>query len=239
MKERRLDGKIAVVTGASRGIGLAIAQRLAVAGCDLALCARNERAIPQQDIADRNGVRVLAHECDVRDEGSVEAFFQSVRERYTRIDFLINNAGTAAVTANVSELAAADWRDVIDTNLTGMFLCTRLALPVLKDGGTIVNNLSIGAKVAFPGQAAYIASKHGARGLTEVLRQELRPRGIRVIALVPGATDTDIWNIFWENAPRKRMMEPETVAEAVVHALTLPQNATVEELVIGPTAGEL
>jgi NAD(P)-dependent dehydrogenase (short-subunit alcohol dehydrogenase family) len=239
MANRPLLGKIAVVTGASRGIGLAIAQALASAGCSLALCARNTRFLPEKQIAEQNEVPVLVGQCDVKDEASVGEFFRSVREQYTKIDFLINNAGTAHPTANIEALPADDWRDVIDTNLTGMFLCTQAALPIINPGGAVVNNLSIAANRAFAGQAGYIASKHGAKGLTDTLREELRPRGIRVIGLLPGATDTDIWNIFWPEAPREGMLLADTVARAVVNALSLPNNAAVEEIVIAPTAGQL
>ncbi len=239
MKESPLLGKIAVVTGASRGIGLAIAQALAAAGCSLALCARNTRFLPDKEIAEQNNVPVLVGECDIKNEASVGEFFRAVREQYTKIDFLINNAGTAHPAANVDALPVDDWRDVIDTNLTGMFLCTQAALPLLNRGGAIVNNLSIAAKRCFGGQAGYIASKHGAKGLTDTLREEVRPRGIRVIGLLAGATDTDIWNIFWPEAPRQGMMSADTVARAVVNALSLPENAAAEEIVIAPTAGAL
>lgn len=218
---------------------MAIAQSLAAAGCSLALCSRNTRFIPEQDLADRNGVRVLVHECDVRNENSVADFFRSVRDRYTTIDFLINNAGTTHPVANIDALSVDDWLESIQTNLTGLFLCTRAALPMLNRGGAIVNNLSVAAKAVFEGEAGYVASKHGAKGFTDTLREELRPRGIRVIGLVPGATDTDLWNVFWPGAPRDKMIAPETVADAVVHALALPQNATVEELVIAPTSGSI
>jgi NAD(P)-dependent dehydrogenase (short-subunit alcohol dehydrogenase family) len=120
-----------------------------------------------------------------------------------------------------------------------MFLLTQAALAIMKRGGTIVNNLSIAAHRVFPGSAAYNASKHGALGLTNTLREELRPRGIRVIALLPGATDTDIWTTLWPQAPRRKMMSPATVAKAVVEAILLPANATVETLEILPTAGTL
>jgi NAD(P)-dependent dehydrogenase (short-subunit alcohol dehydrogenase family) len=236
---RPLLGKIAVVTGASRGIGLAVAQALAASGCSLALCARNTRFLPDKEIADQNEVPVLVGECDVKNEHSVNEFFRAVRERYTKIDFLINNAGTAHPATTIDALPVDDWRDAIETNLTGMFLCTRCALPILNRGGAIVNNLSIAAKSAFAGQAGYVASKHGAKGLTDVLREELRPRGIRVIGLLPGATDTDIWNTFWPTAPRERMMSPETIAQAIVNALCLPENATTEEIIISPTGGML
>jgi NAD(P)-dependent dehydrogenase (short-subunit alcohol dehydrogenase family) len=239
MNDRPLLNKIAVVTGASRGIGLALAQQLAAAGCNLALCSRDTKFIPEQEIADRNGVRVLVHECDVRSEASVRDFFRAVHNRYTTIDFLINNAGSAHPAANVEELPVDDWRDVIDTNLTGTFLCTQAALPIVNRGGAIVNNLSVAATRAFVSQAGYIAAKHGAKGFTDALREELRPRGIRVIALMPGATDTDIWNTFWPTAPRDRMLTADTVAAALVNALALPSEACADELVVTPTAGPI
>jgi NAD(P)-dependent dehydrogenase (short-subunit alcohol dehydrogenase family) len=239
MRERSLLNKIAVVTGASRGIGLAIAQQLAAAGCSLALCARDTKFIPEQEIADSNDVRVLVHDCDVRNEVSVREFFRAVQGRYIRIDFLINNSGSAHPAATVDELPLDDWRDVIETNLTGTFLCTKAALPLINDGGAIVNNLSIAATRAFASQAGYVAAKHGAKGFTDVLREEVRSRGIRVIALMPGATNTDLWNTFWPHAPRDRMMCAETIANAVVSALDLPPESCVDELVIAPTAGAL
>ena len=109
----------------------------------------------------------------------------------------------------------------------------------MKRGSTIVNNLSIAAERVFPGSAAYNASKHGALGFTDTLREELRPKGIRVIALMPGATDTAIWETLWPKAPRRKMMSPETVAGVVVNALTVPENSVVEKIVIMPASGTL
>jgi len=109
----------------------------------------------------------------------------------------------------------------------------------MKRGSTIVNNLSISAERVFPGSAAYNASKHGALGFTDTLREELRPKGIRVIALLPGATDTALWNTLWPKAPRRKMMSAGTVARTVVDALLLPDNTTVEKIVVMPSTGVL
>lgn len=177
--------------------------------------------------------------CDVKDAASVEQALSAAKERFGRIDILINNAGIGHGYAEVEKLSIRAWQDVIATNLTGLFLVTRAALPLMRRGSAIVNNLSISAKRVFPGSAAYSASKHGALGLTNTLREELRPRGIRVIALLPGATDTDIWNDLWPDAPREKMMASQTVAGAVVNALCLPADATLEELVILPAGGTL
>jgi len=184
-------------------------------------------------------VRVLPFVCDVRDPHAVAALFAAVEDQFHRLDILINNAGVAHANMTVGQLPVDVWKDVIDTNLTGMFRVTRAALPLMKRGGAILSNLSIAARKAFPGSSAYTSSKHGALGFTDALREELRPQGIRVIAFLPGATDTAIWNTLWPEAPRKKMMHPQTVAEAVVKALTMPTESTVEELTILPSAGTL
>ena len=235
-----MRGKLALVTGASQGIGLAIVQALAAEGCDLVISGRNQSALNQaaKRLAKRE-VSVTPMVCDVRDADAVEALLAAAKAQHHRLDILINNAGIAHSNLPVAKLPLEEWKAVIETNLTGMFLVTRAALPLMKPGSTIVNNLSISAKRSFPGMSAYDASKHGALGFTNTLREEVREKGIRVIALLPGATDTAIWNAFWPQAPRMKMMSPGTVARAVVNALTLPQEATLEELTILPRAGTL
>jgi NAD(P)-dependent dehydrogenase (short-subunit alcohol dehydrogenase family) len=233
-------GKVALITGASRGIGHSIASTLADQGCDVVICGRNQVALNrvERELC-RRKVAVLAMNFDVRDPLDIDRVFAEVQNRFGRIDILINNAGVAHPNLGVAKLPVDLWMEVIDTNLTGMFLVTRAALPLMKRGGVIVNNLSIAAKRVFPGSSAYNASKHGALGFTNTLREELREQGIRVIALLPGATDTAIWKTLWPDAPRKKMMSPKTVAEAVVNALLVPTESTVEELTILPSAGTL
>jgi NAD(P)-dependent dehydrogenase (short-subunit alcohol dehydrogenase family) len=224
-----LSGLVALVTGATRGIGLAIASALAAEGCNLMLAGRDEQALQRvsKGLASAR-VKILSQACDVRDPQSIDDLFRSIRRQFKRLDILVNNAGIAHTNFTIDKLPLPLWKDVIDTNLTGM-----------KRGGTIVNNLSIVANRVFAGSAAYAASKHGALGFSNTLREELAPKGIRVIALLPGATDTGIWNTFWPEAPRKKMMSPSTVATAVVNAILLPPNATVETLQILPTVGIL
>jgi NAD(P)-dependent dehydrogenase (short-subunit alcohol dehydrogenase family) len=184
-------------------------------------------------------VRVLAQTCDVRSPESIDYLFTLVRALRRPLDFLINNAGIGHPNRVVAGLPYPMWVDVIDTNLTGMFLMTQAALAVMKRGSVIVNNLSIAAERVFPGSAAYNASKHGALGFTDTLREELRPKGIRVVALLPGATDTDIWKTLWPKAPRRKMMSAATVARTVVNALQLPPNSAIEKLVMRPAVGTL
>jgi NAD(P)-dependent dehydrogenase (short-subunit alcohol dehydrogenase family) len=236
----RAPRRLALITGANRGIGFAIARALARQGCDLVITGRDERALAKatQELG-KFGVQVLAQTCDVRNPDSVDYLFALVRGLRKPLDILINNAGIGHPHQNVGELPYPTWCEVIDTNLTGLFLVTEAALAVMRRGGTIVNNLSIAAERVFPGSAAYNASKHGALGFTDTLREELRPKGIRVIALMPGATDTAIWNTLWPKAPRRKMMSAETVAQTVVSALLLPENSTVEKIVLMPTSGAL
>jgi NAD(P)-dependent dehydrogenase (short-subunit alcohol dehydrogenase family) len=235
-----LKGQVALVTGATRGIGLAVAQALAAESCDLILTARDEKTLKEiRPGFAKKKIRLFVHPCDVRDPHSVDDLFRAVRREFRTLDILINNAGIAHANLSVEKLPYPVWRDVLATNLDGTFLITQAALAFMKRGGTIVNNLSIAANRVFAGSAAYNASKHGALGFTNTLREELRPKGIRVVGLLPGATDTEIWKTLWPQAPRKKMMSAETVAHAVVQAILLPQNATVETIEILPSAGTL
>jgi len=244
-RQPNLSGRLALITGASRGIGLAIARALAREGCNLIITGRDQRALAKARIeldklqSARLPERLNAQACDVRSPDSVDYLFALVRGLHRPLDILINNAGIGHPTRTVSELPYPTWMEVIDTNLNGLFLVTQAALAVMKRGSTIVNNLSIAAERIFPGLAAYNASKHGALGFTNTLREELRPKGIRVIALMPGATDTAIWNAMWPRAPRRKMMSAKTVASTVVDALLLPENATVEKIVVMPSSGTL
>jgi NAD(P)-dependent dehydrogenase (short-subunit alcohol dehydrogenase family) len=227
--------KLALVTGASRGLGLAIARALSERGFHLILTARNQRQLERLAARLPNST---ACACDIRDPKSVAQLAALVARR-KRLDVLINNAGIAGPVQTIESLDYAIWREVIDTNLHGTFLVTQSILPYLKKGSVVVNNLSVAARIAFPGMAAYNCSKRGLLAFTETLREELRPRGIRVVALLPGATDTEIWTQFWPAAPRRRMISPQTVAQAVAAAVTLPVNANFDELVITPSAGAL
>jgi NAD(P)-dependent dehydrogenase (short-subunit alcohol dehydrogenase family) len=244
-REPTLAGRLALITGANRGIGLAIARALARAGCNLIITARDERALAkarhelEKLQPTKLHLHVLAQSCDVRSPDSVDYLFALVRGLRKPVDILINNAGIAHPNLTVGELPYPTWMEVIDTNLSGLFLMTQAALAVMKRGSTIVNNLSIAAERVFPGSAAYNASKHGALGFTNTLREELRPKGIRVIALMPGATDTALWDTLWPEAPRRKMMSAETVARTVVDALLLPENTTVEKVVVMPSSGAL
>jgi len=227
--------KLAVITGASRGLGLAIAEVLAARGYHLILVGRDRRALER---AAARLPHATAAVCDIRKPDEVARLAALVWRR-KRIDVLVNNAGIAGPSEPIASLDYAAWSAVIDTNLHGTFLVTQALLPLLGKGGVIVNNLSAAARTSFPGMAAYNASKRGLLAFTETLREELRPRGIRVLALLPGATATGIWKQFWPDAPRRRMLAPHSVAEALAAALSLPAEASVDEIVINPSGGAL
>lgn len=235
-----LEGRVAVVTGASRGIGCAIAEALVSHGCAVVIASRKMQSL--KEVSKRLAkydARVATVECDIRDEAAVQRLFTFVGEEFGQLDFLVNNAGIYGPAKPVGETDVDGWREALDTNLTGTFLCTRYALPLMKAGSVIVNNLSIAAYQVFPNSSAYIASKMGARGLTEATREDVRKQGIRVMALVPGATDTEIWNQFWPDAPRQKMVQAHEVASAVVNALMLPAGTSVDEIRIMPASGAL
>src|ERR1700735_5831665 len=141
-----LRGQVALVTGATRGIGLAIARALAGEGCNLIVTARSETALARvsRELASAQ-LQVVAHSCDVGDPRSVDALFRAARQRFKRLDILINNAGITHANLPVEKLPFLVWKDVLQTNLNGMFLVTQAALALMKRGATIVNNLSIAA----------------------------------------------------------------------------------------------
>jgi NAD(P)-dependent dehydrogenase (short-subunit alcohol dehydrogenase family) len=249
MGDARLLGKIAVVTGGSRGIGFAIARTLAAEGCSVVIAGRDPSTLTQSAARITNSLpkatnstkrpQIVAEVCDVRAPESVASLFAMVKRRFGKLDVLVNNAGITQPTVTVEDTTLEMWRDVIDTNLTGMFLCTRAALPMMQAGATIVNNLSAAAKRVFPNYATYSAAKRGALGFTLSLREELVPRGIRVMALMPGATDTDMWKQIMPNAPRERMVDVDSVAQAVLYAVLLPPSANLSELLLEPASGAL
>jgi NAD(P)-dependent dehydrogenase (short-subunit alcohol dehydrogenase family) len=234
------QNKVALITGGGSGIGLAMARTFVASGYSIVISGRDAKRL-QSAAEELSGPRieVTPIACDVRDPASVEKLFQEISGRYSTIDVLINNAGVAHALAPVDQLSVETWKEVIDTNLTGTFLVTRAALPLMRAGGTIVNNLSVAALQPFAGMSAYNASKFGALGFTNALREDLRQRGIRVVALLPGATNTEIWRQFWPGAPREKMISADTVAQAVLHAVSVPVESAIEEIRMGPAAGVL
>jgi len=231
-----LDGKVVMVTGASRGIGLAIAQRLAGEGARLVMVARHRESLrrAKSQVA---GDPLLV-QADVTRAPDVNRMFRQVGRRCGRLDVLVNNAGVFTYKP-FRRTTLTDWRRNLETNLTSLFLVTRAALPWLAKsrGAHIVNILSVSSRLVFPNCSAYTASKFGALGLTRVLAEELRPLKIRVTAILPGSTNTRLTDEFGFAVRRAELIQPADVAEAVLSALRQPPRTTVEEVWLAPSRG--
>ncbi len=233
-----LEGKVIMVTGASRGIGLAIARRLAGEGAQLVMGARRREALDRA----KNEVagEPLLVPGDVTRAPDVNRIFRRVGRQFGRLDVLVNNAGVFTYKPFVNT-TLKDWRGNLDTNLTSLFLVTQAALPWLakSQAAHLVNILSVSSRLAFPNCSAYTASKFGALGLTRVLAEELRPQKIRVTAILPGSTNTRLCDEFGFSVQRTELIQPEDVAEAVLSALLQPPRTTIEEILLSPSRGAL
>jgi NAD(P)-dependent dehydrogenase (short-subunit alcohol dehydrogenase family) len=234
----KLGGKVVLVTGGSRGIGLAIAQRLGNEGARLVLVARKEAALRKAAEEVPGGALVV--KADVTQATQVQRLFKVVGRELGRLDILINNAGVFTYKPFVST-SLDDWRRNMETNLTSLFLCTRGALPLLRRSRAahLVNILSISSLQPFANCSAYTASKYGALGLTRVLREELRPLKIRVTGILPGSTNTRLTDQFGFPVCRIDLIQPADVAEAVYGVLVQPPRTTVEEILIMPSQGSV
>jgi NADP-dependent 3-hydroxy acid dehydrogenase YdfG len=233
-----LSGKIAVVTGGTRGIGRAIAERLLQKGCSVAICGRKEkdvaRAVEELKVG---GGNVYGEDADIRDPEKVREFFTSVDRVFGGVDILVNNAGEA-VFRKVAEMSFEDWHRNIDLNLNGAFYCAHEALARFsrRGGGFIVNISSLAGKHAFSGGAAYNASKFGLNGFAEALMLDHRNDNVRVCSIMPGSVDTQ-----FSGSPEKRagdtswMIAPQDIAEVVAHVLEMPARTMISRVEMRPS----
>ncbi len=226
-----------LITGASRGIGRAIAEQLATPDTRLLLQGRDLAALEKTaEVVRAKGAQtdLLRYDLGRRDE-----VFELLKKLdSTPLDIFINNAGVGMV-APLEQVTQEDWDLTVAVNITAPFLICQKLVPQMKPGASIVNILSGAAKIGFPGWTSYCMSKFALDGFAKSLREELRPRGIRVINVYPGATDTDIWDQVPGDWPREKMMKPESVALAVKAALEQPSNILVEDITLGIISGRL
>ena len=226
-----------LITGASRGIGRAIAEKLAAPEVTLLLHGRDTIALAKtrKSVESRcAGVVTLIHDLAV--ESGVLNLIDEVGPK--PIDLLVNNAGIAIVKP-FAEITRVEWEQTVGVNITAPFLLTQHFAPRMRPGSSVVNILSIAAKTGFANWSAYCMSKFALEGFFQSVRAELRDRKIRVINVYPAATDTEIWNNVQGDWPREKMISADEVASAVAYALSRPADVALENIVLTSVTGSL
>lgn len=230
----RLDGRVAIVTGASKGIGKAIAYALAQRGAHVVLAARNTQALEEVTASfTKEGLSVLRVPTDITDESQVAGLVQQSLTTFQRIDILVNNAGIGFF-KKVHELSVLEFDQMWNVNMRGVFLATKAILPVMMSAkkGDIVNIASLAGKNSFVGGAGYAATKWALRGFAGSLMLEAREYNVRVTTICPGSVDTTFSSV---NLRGETIPQPEDVAEAVFFAITAPERSMFSEMDLRPT----
>ena len=238
---RALDGQVAIVTGAGRGIGRAIAEALAREGAAVVLAARTRQQLAEVAAAVKSGGgRALAVPTDVTLDAAVDALVEQAVAELGRVDLLVTAAGVASF-GPVAGSKPADWDAMLAVNLRAVMVTCRAVLPIMlhQRRGTILNVASVAAQRFIPGSAAYAATKAGVVVWSRVLREEVRAEGVRVGVIVPGAVDTSLWDTIPGGPDRSRMLRPEEVARAALLMASMPADASLEEITLLPSAGIL
>ena len=236
-----MKNKVVWVTGASTGIGKAIAEKFSKEGCIVVVTARRKsrlvRIVSEIKFAGREA---SAFVCNVMSERSVFLTAKRIREKYGTIDLLINNAG-ATVFKSFLETKTQDYNNVIDTNLKGPFLCMKAVLPqmIKKKHGSIINILSVAASTAFENSAVYSASKAGMSAMANCIRTEVRRYDIKICNIFPGAVDTAMWESKARQRYRNRMMTPADIAEITFDVYNKPKKVVIEDLIVRPVRGDI
>jgi len=230
--DRFLEGKGAIVTGGTRGIGRAIAEALLDAGASVAICSRSDESVNGviRELSSRG--RVVGAACDIGIPNSVSAFFQFCDKTLPRLDVLVNNAGVGKF-SSVSDLTIEQWRETIETNLNGVFYCSREALLRFKStgGGYVINISSLAGKNPFAGGAAYNASKFGLNGFSEAMMLDHRYDNVRVSYIMPGSVCTD----FGSGQKGDWKIQPSDISEIVLMLLRMPGRTLVSRVEVRPT----
>jgi len=231
-----LTEQVAVVSGAGRGIGAAIARKLAALGARTVLCGRS--LAPLEEMARQisaTGGEARAIQADVTEIGSVETLASQVEAEFGRVDVLINNAGVGGFGGPLHELPPDQWEYVLNTNLRGVYYCIRSFAPMMirASSGSIINISSLAGKNALPNGAAYAASKWGLNGLSYSIAEELRSHNIRVSVICPGSVDTELSPHAGKDA--SKMLKPDDVAHVVEMLVTQSANSFASEVLLRPT----
>lgn len=234
--ERPLAGQVAVITGAGRGIGAAIARRLAQLGATAVLCGRTQATLDStaQSIYEEGG-KAEVIPCDVTVLHQLEYAAARVDSTFGRVDILVNNAGVGGFHDPLHLLLPDDWDRILNTNLRGVYFAIRAFVPIMirAYSGHIINISSLAGKNALPKGAAYAASKWGLNGLTYSVAEELRGNNIRVSVICPGSTETELGPHTGKDP--NRMLQPEDIAHAVAMLVTQATQSFVSEILIRPT----
>ncbi|MCY2951805.1 MAG: SDR family NAD(P)-dependent oxidoreductase [Planctomycetota bacterium] len=229
-----LEKQVAIVTGAGRGIGRAIAMALARCRAHVMLVARTDSQLQEvaQSIRQSNGLATVMA-TDLGEERQIVAIFERVRQLLGRVDVLVNNAGIG-IFGPLADFAAEDFDRVITTNLRGTFLCCREAMKLMmrQKSGYIINIASVVGFKGYPNQAAYTASKHGVMGLTKSLAVEAQKYGIRVSAILPGGVNTGMVPDARPDLHLHELLKPEDIVQSVLYLLSLSENAAVDQIYI-------
>jgi 3-oxoacyl-[acyl-carrier protein] reductase len=230
-----LSGQVALVSGAGRGIGAAIARKLGSLGATTVLCGRTLEHL-QATAAQASGLgRFEVAQCDVTSLESVQTVATHVEKTFGRLDILVNNAGVGAFAGPLHQLTPDDWEKVLNTNLRGVFYCIRSFAPLMikAKSGHIVNISSLAGKNALPDGAAYAASKWGLNGLSYSVAEELRQYGIRVSVVCPGSVDTELSPHTGKDS--KKMLQPNDIAHVVAMLVTQAPQSFASEVLLRPT----
>jgi 3-oxoacyl-[acyl-carrier protein] reductase len=234
----RVKGKSALVTGGSRGIGMAISRALLERGARVFICAAHQDSVSRAttELAGSYGDRISGMVCDVRDYEQVRRTMREVDHRYSGLDILVNNAGIGNF-SNVEKMTPAEWCATLETNLSGVFYCCREAIPLMKrsGGGYIINIGSLAGKNAFPGGSAYNATKFGLIGFTEALMQEVRYDHIRASCIMPGSVNTEFGRSSEQDASKTWKLLPEDVASVVLSLLEMDPRALPSRVELRPS----
>lgn len=244
-----LQNKVAVITGASSGIGRATALALSKSGAKIAIGARRtDRLSELEEEIKKNGGEVYSQKLDVTDNEQCKSFIENVIKKWNSVDILVNNAGLMPLSF-IKKLKINEWDQMIDVNIKGVMYCTAAVVPHMleKKAGHIVNISSVAGRVVFPAGSVYCGTKHFVTAFSEGLRQELSIRSnIRITCIEPGVVATELTNTitdeslqaFVENTKKMQALQANDIANAIVYAVESPVHVNVNEILIRPTTQE-